>query len=97
MFRRSPTLLYDFRPGRRLGFPSPYGHYPRGPGYIRMSLIFDTLLWKDDNDIIPALAEKWEFIEEENAYIFNLRKKAKWHDGREFTPTDVVFTTLSDN
>jgi peptide/nickel transport system substrate-binding protein len=22
-------------------FPSPYGHYSRGPGYIRMSLIFD--------------------------------------------------------
>jgi len=31
------------------GFPSPYGHYARGPGYIRMSLIFDTLVWKDEN------------------------------------------------
>ena len=26
------------------GFPSPYGHYPRGPGYVRMSMIFDTLV-----------------------------------------------------
>ncbi len=24
------------------GFPSPFLHYQRGPGYIRMSLIFDT-------------------------------------------------------
>ena len=30
------------------GFPSPYGHYSRGPGYVRMSLIFDTLVWKDE-------------------------------------------------
>jgi len=26
------------------GFPSPFGHYQRGPGYIRMSLLFDTLV-----------------------------------------------------
>jgi peptide/nickel transport system substrate-binding protein len=30
------------------GFPSPYAHYSRGPGYVRMSFIFDTLVWKDD-------------------------------------------------
>ncbi|KAF5417535.1 MAG: hypothetical protein C5S38_01550 [Candidatus Methanophagaceae archaeon] len=28
------------------GYPSPHGHYPRGPGYVRMSLVFDTLVWK---------------------------------------------------
>ena len=42
------------------GFPSPYGHYSRGPGYIRMSLIFDTLVWKDQNGYVPALAESWQ-------------------------------------
>ena len=36
------------------GFPSPYGHYSRGPGYIRMSLIFDTLVWKDENGYVPG-------------------------------------------
>lgn len=40
------------------GFPSPYAHYSRGPGYVRMSLIFDTLIWKDENGFVPALAEK---------------------------------------
>lgn len=39
------------------GFPSPYGHYPHGGGYIMMSLIFDTLIWKDQNGFVPALAE----------------------------------------
>jgi peptide/nickel transport system substrate-binding protein len=72
------------------GFPSPYGHYPRGPGYIRMSLIFDTLIWKDQNGYVPALAESWQM--DGGAYVFNLRKDATWHDGEPFTANDVVFT-----
>ncbi|HBF43316.1 MAG TPA: peptide-binding protein, partial [Desulfobacteraceae bacterium] len=24
------------------GYPNPYRHYPRGPGYVRMSWVFDT-------------------------------------------------------
>ena len=27
------------------GQPNPYLHYPRGPGYVRMSWVFDTLIW----------------------------------------------------
>jgi peptide/nickel transport system substrate-binding protein len=72
------------------GFPSPYGHYSRGPGYIRMSLIFDTLVWKDQNGYVPALAESWQM--DGDAYVFNLRKDATWHDGEPFTAKDVVFT-----
>ena len=72
------------------GFPSPYGHYPRGPGYIRMSLIFDTLVWKDQNGYVPALAESWQL--EDDAYVFDLRKNATWQDGEPFTANDVVFT-----
>ncbi|MFP3929295.1 MAG: hypothetical protein ACLFUP_10345 [Desulfobacteraceae bacterium] len=26
------------------GYPNPYRHYPRGPGYVRMSWVFDTLV-----------------------------------------------------
>lgn len=72
------------------GFPSPYGHYSRGPGYIRMSLIFDTMVWKDQNGYVPALAESWQL--EDEAYVFNLRKNVTWHDGEPFTANDVVFT-----
>lgn len=72
------------------GFPSPYGHYLRGPGYIRMSLIFDTLVWKDENGYVPALAESWKM--EGDSYIFNLRRDVTWQDGEKFTSKDVVFT-----
>ena len=74
------------------GFPSPYAHYSRGPGYVRMSLIFDTLIWKDQNGFVPALAEKWEYLPDEKAYVFNLRKGVTWNDGEPFTARDVAFT-----
>ncbi|MEI8004118.1 MAG: ABC transporter substrate-binding protein, partial [Methanothrix sp.] len=74
------------------GFPSPYAHYSRGPGYVRMSLIFDTLVWKDQNGFVPALAEKWEYLPDEKAYVFNIRKGVTWNDGESFTAKDVAFT-----
>jgi peptide/nickel transport system substrate-binding protein len=73
------------------GFPSPYAHYSRGPGYVRMSLLFDTLIWKDDEGYVPALAESWE-MEGDDVYIFHLRDGITWHDGEPFTADDVVFT-----
>jgi len=63
----------------------------RGPGYIRMSLIFDTLVWKDQNGYVPALAESWNMVES-GAFVFNLRKNVTWNDGIKFTANDVVFT-----
>jgi peptide/nickel transport system substrate-binding protein len=74
------------------GYPSPYTHYSRGPGYTRMSFIFETLVWKDDSGFVLALATDWEYVEEENAYIFELRDDVTWHDGTNFTAEDVIFT-----
>ena len=74
------------------GFPSPFAHYSRGPGYIRMSMIFDTLIWKDANGYVPALAAKWTYLENENAYLFQLNDAATWHDGQKVTAADVLFT-----
>ncbi len=74
------------------GYPSPYLHYSRGPGYTRMSFIFETLIWKDASGFLPQLAEEWEYIAGENAYIFKLRNDVRWHDGEKFTAEDVVFT-----
>lgn len=74
------------------GFPSPYAHYDRGPGILRMSFLFDTLVWRDSQGYVPALAASWEYLEEENAYLFQLRNNVKWHDGEAFTAEDVAFT-----
>lgn len=74
------------------GFPNPYRHYPRGPGYIRMSWVFDTLIWKDQRGFIPALAESWAYDAGNQAFVFNLNPGARWHDGQALTSDDVVFT-----
>lgn len=74
------------------GYPNPWKHYPRGPGYVRMSWVFDTLIWKDENGIVPALAKSWKYDESRRAFIFEMVPNAKWHDGRPVTPDDVAFT-----
>lgn len=74
------------------GYPSPYAHYSRGPGYVRMQYVFETLVWKNATEFVPQLASEWEYIEEDNSYVFTLRDDVKWHDGTDFTVDDVVFT-----
>jgi peptide/nickel transport system substrate-binding protein len=74
------------------GYPTPYAHYARGPGYVLMSFIFETLVWKDADGFVPQLARAWEYNASENAYVFKLQKDVHWQDGVSFTAEDVVFT-----
>ena len=74
------------------GYPNPYRHYPRGPGYIRMSWVFDTLVWKDQKGYVPGLADSWSYDPDRKAFTFDLNPKAKWHDHQPVTADDVVFT-----
>ncbi|WP_017729295.1 ABC transporter substrate-binding protein [Halalkalibacterium ligniniphilum] len=75
------------------GFPSPFAFDPTGPaGYLRMSFLYDTLTWKDEEGIIPWLAESWDISEDERSYTVQLREGIKWHDGNELTASDVQFT-----
>ena len=74
------------------GYPNPYRHYPRGPGYIRMSWVFDTLVWKDREGYVPALADAWSYDPAKMVFTFHLNAKAKWHDLQPLTADDVVFT-----
>jgi peptide/nickel transport system substrate-binding protein len=78
--------------GGDYGSPSPFG-YSRGPGYCRMSFLFDTLLWKDaSGNVIPWLAESWQQADNGLTWIFTLRNGVKWHDGQPLTVDDVVFS-----
>ena len=56
-------------------------------------LIYSGLLKNDGKgNFAPDLAESFAISEDGLTYRFNLRKNAKWHDGRSFTAEDVVFT-----
>lgn len=74
------------------GHPTPYRHYPRGSGYVRMSWVFDTLIWKDQSGYIPALATSWSYEADREAFLFALHPGARWHDGEPVTAEDVAFT-----
>ena len=74
------------------GFPAPFSHNPRGPGYLRVSFLFDTLIWKDVRGFVPALAQSWHYDSQTPAYVFQLRPGVLWHDGQPLTAADVAFT-----
>jgi len=74
------------------GYPSPYAHYTRGPGYTRMQFIFETLVWKNATAFVPQLSKQWQYNSDDNSYTFFLQENVKWHDGTDFTADDVVFT-----
>jgi len=78
--------------GRDWGYPSPYTFHPRGPGYVRMTLLFDTLLWRDEKGVIPWLAEEWHSSEDGKTWVLKLVKNALWHDGKPLDAEDVSFT-----
>ncbi len=74
------------------GYPTPYAHYPRGPGGFKMCLIFDSLLERDEDGLIPWLAKDYEIKNEGRQYLFTLREDVYWHDGQPLTAEDVKFS-----
>ena len=74
------------------GHPSPFG-FNRGPGYVRASLLFDTLAWRDaSGQTIPWLATDWSLSEDELTWTFTLRDGVRWQDGQPLTADDVAFS-----
>ena len=78
--------------GGDYGYPQPFTVYPRGPGVAKMTMIFDGLVEKDENGIIPWLAESWDVSDDGKEYTFHLRDNVTWQDGTPFTAGDVKFT-----
>jgi len=74
------------------GHPSPFG-FNRGPGFVRASLLFDTLVWRDaSGETIPWLATDWSLSDDGLTWTFALRDGVRWQDGQPLTAGDVVFS-----
>lgn len=57
------------------------------------ALIFNGLTAHNgQNEVVPGLAESWEYDENSCTYTFHLARGVRWHDGEEFTAEDVKFT-----
>ena len=80
---RSNTLVYGSGDYTRIN-PAMDEH-----GEINI-LLFDGLTAHDgENQVVPGLAESWEFDEASCTYTFYLEENVKWHDGEAFTADDV--------
>ena len=56
-------------------------------------LIFSGLMKYDaKGKAVPELAERYDYDPATFTYTFHLRKGVKWHDGKDFTAEDVVYT-----
>ncbi len=68
-------------------------HYHNlGPNNAHAMHIFDRLVDRDSRARpYPMLAESYRAISD-TVWEFKLRRGVKWHDGRDFTADDVVFT-----
>ena len=73
-------------------FPTPWLRGKKGGGSRKHMLIFDSLLEKDDEGLIPWLAESYEIEDDGVTYLFTLRNDILWHDGEKMTAEDVAFT-----
>ena len=56
-------------------------------------LLYDGLISIDSTRTpTPALALRWETLDNGARYVFHLRRGVRWHDGQPFTAADVKFT-----
>ena len=79
-----------FRIGGQMEFPTLDFHESLNAHYI-VTLTHDTLITRDGDDFVPALATEWKKIDSKT-WEFKLREGVTFHDGSKFTADDVVFT-----
>ena len=76
-----------------VGVPTPFRVSTAGPGgAVLLSLIYDTLTWKDEQGIIPWLATAWDVSPDGREITFSLAHDVKWQDGQPLTARDVAFS-----
>ncbi len=79
-------------------YPSTFRvHGPGTATYINSlmsGLVYETLVGLHSNTLkfIPGLAEAWEIKEDKKTFLFRLNPNARWADGTQVTPEDVVFS-----
>ena len=82
----------------RFGNPSGFSNMAPWVGigatkYTYIGSVYDSLLSYGfpDGDIVPALAESWEIVDN-LTYIFHLRENVTFHNGNSFTADDVKYS-----
>lgn len=76
-----------------VGVPTPFRVSSAGPGgAVLLSLLYDTLTWKDEQGIIPWLATSWDVSPDGLDVTFTLAHDVRWQDGQPLSADDVAFS-----
>jgi peptide/nickel transport system substrate-binding protein len=73
------------------GTLTPFTNQTGYPGNNLVKLIFDTLAVVRGDEVVGLLAEEIQTADNKT-YKLPLREGLKWHDGKELTAADVVFS-----
>ncbi len=80
------TLIYGSSDYTAIN-PALYEH-----GEINLLLFAGLTAHNEKNEVVPGLAEKWDFDRKTNTYSFTLCDGLTFHDGEPLTAKDVKFT-----
>jgi ABC-type transport system substrate-binding protein len=61
-------------------------------GQILYNIHSGLLIIGSTGEIMPGIAKSWYVLEDNVTWVFNLRKGAKFHNGREITSEDVKYS-----
>ena len=56
-------------------------------------LMYESLVsFNEEMKIVPQLAQKWEMSQDGKTIDFTIRQNVYWHDGKELSIDDIIFT-----
>src|SRR5262245_44248917 len=97
-----PALGATPKPGGRIRLATGYGgttdsldptKFANTTDYLRGFMIYSALVALDrKGEPIPLLAESWESNDTLDDWAFMLRKGVTWHNGKDFTSADVLYS-----
>ncbi|MHA7179408.1 ABC transporter substrate-binding protein [Arthrobacter sp. MDB2-24] len=66
------------------------GNWPGGEAYMFLS-VYDTIVGRDvDGSVVPAIAETWEYSEDQKTLTFKIREDMTFTDGEPINATAVA-------
>lgn len=88
---KNESVIKTFLGGAPVGY-DPQSVLDAQTGQILYNVHSGLLLISSIGEISPGIAKSW-YVEDDNlTWIFNLRKGAKFHNGREITAEDVKYS-----
>ena len=75
-----------------IGTPIPFVAYTSTPQYVKDNIYESLVNFDQKGEIHPWLAESWTPNANSSEWTFKIRRGVKFHDGKELTANDVVWS-----